>query len=279
MAITKTWLTTSRNPRDSHGRIAGDTTGISQEFGNGLMYPGDGNQGPEEVANCRCVMTIGGKARGRTPASPANPTTIGTDTSRLTQAHVDDIEKSLAEWHKTIGDDLGVESRWSGTVRVGNEVSDEIVKSNSAAVKEWSCQISISERYARWSEIERQRIMAHEMAHSYSQGLDFYTFQTWAPFDEAVAEAYARHLVLQRFGLPAYGPGGQFNRVSNCYQRWVGQMELWRLRSATYGTNAAGKEFYKQLLKTPLEKRAKWIADECKVDIKKVRQLLHVREN
>lgn len=56
--MKKTWLTTSRNPRSSHAAVDGETVMIWEEFGNGLMYPGDGDLGPEEAANCRCIMIV-----------------------------------------------------------------------------------------------------------------------------------------------------------------------------------------------------------------------------
>ena len=54
---TKTWITTSRNPRDSHASMHGQTVGIDEKFSNGLDYPATGGD-PSEVANCRCEVEI-----------------------------------------------------------------------------------------------------------------------------------------------------------------------------------------------------------------------------
>jgi len=56
--IDKTWLTTSRRPRHTHSKISGETIPVGQVFGNGLLYPGDGSQGPKENANCQCIMPM-----------------------------------------------------------------------------------------------------------------------------------------------------------------------------------------------------------------------------
>lgn len=56
-AATKTWRVTSGNPRSSHAALDGETVPLSAAFSNGLMWPGDGGD-PDEVANCRCEMTI-----------------------------------------------------------------------------------------------------------------------------------------------------------------------------------------------------------------------------
>lgn len=52
----KTWLVTSKNPRDSHKSINGETVGIRERFSNGLRWPGDYRGGAEENANCQCEM-------------------------------------------------------------------------------------------------------------------------------------------------------------------------------------------------------------------------------
>lgn len=59
-ATTKTWLTTSKNPRPTHAAQSGATVPIDGYFLNGLRWPGDHTgQGPE-TANCRCVLKYGG---------------------------------------------------------------------------------------------------------------------------------------------------------------------------------------------------------------------------
>jgi hypothetical protein len=58
--ITKTWETTSQDPRPSHEAQDGDTVPFDEPFANGQMYPGDPERGAAEAANCTCVMTISG---------------------------------------------------------------------------------------------------------------------------------------------------------------------------------------------------------------------------
>ena len=54
---TKTWRTTSSNPRSSHAAMDGETVGVDEAFSNGLMWPG-GVGDPDEVAGCRCELDI-----------------------------------------------------------------------------------------------------------------------------------------------------------------------------------------------------------------------------
>jgi phage portal protein len=61
-AVTKTWVTTSSNPRPEHAAINGETVGIDDEFSNGLRWPGDSASGdPAEVANCQCEVVVNWK--------------------------------------------------------------------------------------------------------------------------------------------------------------------------------------------------------------------------
>lgn len=61
-AVTKTWVTTSSNPRAEHAAINGETVGIDEEFSNGLRWPGDSASGdPAEVANCQCEVVVNWK--------------------------------------------------------------------------------------------------------------------------------------------------------------------------------------------------------------------------
>ena len=53
---TKTWLTTSGNPRSAHAALNGQTVPIDQRFSNGMRWPGDPAGGGENNANCRCVI-------------------------------------------------------------------------------------------------------------------------------------------------------------------------------------------------------------------------------
>ncbi len=54
---TKTWVTTSGNPRASHAAMNGETVGVDDVFSNGLRWPG-GIGDPDETAGCRCEMDI-----------------------------------------------------------------------------------------------------------------------------------------------------------------------------------------------------------------------------
>lgn len=56
---TKTWRTTSKDPRDSHAAIDGETVGIRDTFSNGLRWPGDPNGKAADNANCQCVVEFG----------------------------------------------------------------------------------------------------------------------------------------------------------------------------------------------------------------------------
>ena len=57
VVIEKTWLSAhDARVRDSHAAINGESVPVDEEFGNGLMYPGDPDGVPAEVYNCRCSM-------------------------------------------------------------------------------------------------------------------------------------------------------------------------------------------------------------------------------
>ena len=56
---TKTWRTTSKDPRGSHAALDGHTVGIHATFPNGGHFPGDPNLPTAERARCRCVMEYG----------------------------------------------------------------------------------------------------------------------------------------------------------------------------------------------------------------------------
>lgn len=55
---TKTWVTTSRNPRKAHKRMDGETVPINEEFSNGLRWPGDRSGDADDTAGCKCTMKI-----------------------------------------------------------------------------------------------------------------------------------------------------------------------------------------------------------------------------
>ena len=54
--ISKTWVTNSTNPRDSHYAMNGETVGIMDRFSNGLRWPGDYEGSPEETVHCECSL-------------------------------------------------------------------------------------------------------------------------------------------------------------------------------------------------------------------------------
>lgn len=55
---TKTWVVNSANPRPSHAAMNGETVPVSENFSNGLAWPGDAGGGADEVAGCRCSLVI-----------------------------------------------------------------------------------------------------------------------------------------------------------------------------------------------------------------------------
>lgn len=56
---TKTWLTTSGNPRPSHAALDGTTIPVDGVFAIGGRWPGDPFQPVEENAGCQCVLEYG----------------------------------------------------------------------------------------------------------------------------------------------------------------------------------------------------------------------------
>ena len=52
-AATKTWIVTSANARPSHAAMSGETVPISENFSNGMAWPGDSSDA-DEVAGCTC---------------------------------------------------------------------------------------------------------------------------------------------------------------------------------------------------------------------------------
>lgn len=52
---TKTWVS-SGGPRHAH--MNGQSVPLSENFSNGMLWPGDPNGGAEEVANCRCTVSF-----------------------------------------------------------------------------------------------------------------------------------------------------------------------------------------------------------------------------
>lgn len=60
--VTKTWICTFHNSRDSHIELHGTTIPLEDDFhaaGGPMFYPGDDSRvGPEEICNCRCYLII-----------------------------------------------------------------------------------------------------------------------------------------------------------------------------------------------------------------------------
>lgn len=56
---TKTWRHNgSKEPRDSHAAMDGETVGLDEKFSNGADYPGDASLGAAETVNCHCSMDV-----------------------------------------------------------------------------------------------------------------------------------------------------------------------------------------------------------------------------
>lgn len=55
---TKTWRTTSSNPRKSHAAVDGETVPLDQKFSNGLMWPGASGADEDETAGCKCRLDV-----------------------------------------------------------------------------------------------------------------------------------------------------------------------------------------------------------------------------
>jgi HK97 family phage portal protein len=56
---TKTWIVTSQNPRSTHAALNGETVPLSENFSNGVPWPGHPDLDPEEIANCQCICDFG----------------------------------------------------------------------------------------------------------------------------------------------------------------------------------------------------------------------------
>jgi HK97 family phage portal protein len=54
---TKTWMT-GGNPRSSHAMMDGETVPLSENFSNGMAWPGDASGGSAEDAGCNCELLI-----------------------------------------------------------------------------------------------------------------------------------------------------------------------------------------------------------------------------
>lgn len=55
---SKTWRT-GPHPRPTHAAVDGETVPVGAVFSNGLAFPGDASEGPEESAGCNCSLEYG----------------------------------------------------------------------------------------------------------------------------------------------------------------------------------------------------------------------------
>lgn len=58
----KTWQS-GENPRPAHSAVDGQTVPVGAPFGNGLQYPGDPSEGPDESARCNCSLSYSREAK------------------------------------------------------------------------------------------------------------------------------------------------------------------------------------------------------------------------
>lgn len=54
---SKTWVT-GGNPRSDHAAMDGETVALSEDFSNGMAWPGDARGGADQVAGCNCSLSI-----------------------------------------------------------------------------------------------------------------------------------------------------------------------------------------------------------------------------
>lgn len=54
---TKTWVA-GPNPRPDHAAMDGETVALSEDFSNGLAWPGDASGGADDIAGCNCALEI-----------------------------------------------------------------------------------------------------------------------------------------------------------------------------------------------------------------------------
>lgn len=57
-AATKTWVVTSGNPRPSHAAMDGETVRLSEDFSNGMPWPGSPAGDADELAGCTCELQL-----------------------------------------------------------------------------------------------------------------------------------------------------------------------------------------------------------------------------
>lgn len=129
--LEKTWLAShDKRVRDSHAAIDGESVPVKEEFGNGLMYPGDPDGDDAEVYNCRCsiVTDIVGFRKLLSPTigslkEPERPRKSDYDTEEAYEHAKYVYRERIASYNENI--DRIAEETLSGSVF---ENSDELVK-------------------------------------------------------------------------------------------------------------------------------------------------------
>jgi len=176
------------------------------------------------------------------PHSPANPRVTGQN-RQWNRDNVRDLKDNLKKAHDAIKKNLNTKSRWNGNIRVGKASGQSVQKGRAAATKEYSCSISVADEYLKYSAKDQANLVYHEMAHSFSRGLNPASMRAYGPIEEAAIEGYTRALLAQ--------PN------SWAYSKWVRSMET--LRKEAGVVNKVG--WYSDLIKTPLPKRIAWLSN------------------
>lgn len=120
--IEKTWMAThDGRTRESHLQIDGETVPKDEEFGNGLMYPGDPDGEPEEVYNCRCSMTT------RIVGVKSAEKGYYTDLKTGEQKEIEDYDSSSEKFDPSPYKDLGVKGMYYSMQDEDDELAKEFL--------------------------------------------------------------------------------------------------------------------------------------------------------
>jgi hypothetical protein len=210
----------------------GEEVGIDDTFSNGLKFPGDPSGSVEEVAGCTCVVSISGQAS-------AEPTPTPQPTEPSLDQQMTDISGELERF------DLG-ESRWDGTV--------EVTDADGAVGRfEWDEGITLDPWLfsAECPEPVRLNTMLHEIVHGYSPGVTKAALGENRALEEGVVEGFTRLIRDDVYGgLGRTGIDWFEADSGSAYMTWVNR--LWSTAD-TIGMEA--KDFFHQLLMTPLDQR------------------------
>jgi len=224
----------SARPRPSHIDADGMQVRAGDPFG---VVPGMGAPG------CNCMSELS-EARPA-PHSPSNPRVLGGRSRFSDQAwsdeSLDNLKNSLTDAYAQIKRDTGLQTRWNGTIRVGQASGESVQAGRAAATKEWSCSISVADEWRAYSETDQTLTAVHEIAHSVSKGLTESAMRGYGPLEEATAEGYARALLGHPTGW--------------AYNKWVKSMETLRKEAGV----ADPLTWYRTLLKTPVNKRLAYL--------------------